>query len=81
METLRRPELRPGHVDKALLGAYALLALGFCLIVLSIYEVGGLFNLGLGLLVVHLGEIAVFAHEDRRRRWEEDVFRGLVDGP
>ena len=78
MHTLLRPDVRPGRLDGPEVLAYVLLALGFVLIVLAIYEVGGLFNLGLGLAVVLAGEIVLFTHQARRLKREAEEFRRIV---
>ena len=54
--------------------ADALLLLGFVLMVLGIYEIGGLFDLGVGFAVLWTGALAALADMKRRRRDEEEAF-------
>jgi hypothetical protein len=79
METLRRPELRPSPIERLELLAYALLTTGFVLMVLGIFEVGGLFNVGLGFGMVWIGCFTMFAGDRRLLRNEEDEFRRQLD--
>jgi uncharacterized membrane protein YiaA len=76
MDTLRRPDVRRPSIGFQEILADALLVTGFVLIVLGIYEIGGLFNLGLGFAVFWLGAIVALA--DMRRKeddLEEELFR------
>ncbi len=76
MDTLRRPDIRMPSIGFQEILADALLVTGFVLMVLGIYEIGGLFNLGLGFAVFWLGAIVAFA--DMRRKegdLEEEFFR------
>jgi hypothetical protein len=81
METLRRPELVPGRIRVWQLVGEVLMVLGFAGIVLGIYEVGGVFVLGLGLALVWAGMIVSFQHERRQREREDEAFRWVVTGP
>ena len=74
MDTLRRPELRPGRIDRLDLLGYGLLSIGYGLMVLGIYEIGGLASLGVGFLVIWIGAIIILARE-RTRQWP----RGPLD--
>jgi hypothetical protein len=47
--------------------------------VLGIFEVGGLFNVGLGFGMVWLGCFTMFAGDRRLLRNEEDEFRRQLD--
>ena len=76
MDTLRRPDIRRPSIGPQELLADALLAVGFVLMVLGIYEIGGLFNFGLGFAVLWVG--AIIALADMRRKdddLEEEFFR------
>ena len=76
MDTLRRPEIRRPSIGFQEILADALLVIGFALMVLGIYEIGGLANLGLGLAVFWVGAIVALA--DMRRKdddLEEEFFR------
>lgn len=76
MDTLRRPDIRRPAIGFREILADALLIVGFVLMVLGIYEIGGLFNLGVGFVVLWVG--AVIALADMRRKsddLEEAFFR------
>jgi hypothetical protein len=81
METLRRPELVPGRLHVWRLVGEILLLVGFAGVVLGIYEVGGLFVLGLGFASVWAGTIVSFLQERRRREHEDEAFSWVVNGP
>ena len=76
MDTLRRPDIRRPSIGFREILADALLIAGFVLMVLGIYEIGGLFNFGLGFVVLWVGAIVALA--DMRRKdddLEEAFFR------
>ena len=76
MDTLRRPDIRRPSIGFREILADALLIAGFVLMVLGIYEIGGLFNFGLGFVVLWVGAIVALA--DMRRKdddMEEEFFR------
>lgn len=79
MDTLRRPDVRKPSIGLWELLADALLVVGFVLMVLGIYEIGGLFNFGLGFAVFWMGAIAALA--DMRRKIEdmEELFFRIVE--
>jgi hypothetical protein len=74
MDTLRRPDIRKPSIGVGELLADALLIAGFVLMVLGIYEIGGLFNLGLGFAVVWTGALVSLADMRRRARDEQEEF-------
>jgi hypothetical protein len=74
MDTLRRPDVRMPSIGFRELLADALLITGFVLMVLGIYEIGGLFNLGLGFAVLWVGAIIAFADMTRKTRGLEEAF-------
>lgn len=74
MDTLRRPDIRMPSIRIGELVADALIVLGFVLMVLGIYEIGGLFNLGAGFAVLWTGALAALADMNRRFRDEEEAF-------
>jgi hypothetical protein len=59
--------------------ADALLIAGFVQMVLGIYEIGGLFNLGMGFAVLWAGAFAALADIIRRLREEEEAFFRIAD--
>ena len=76
MDTLRRSDVRMPSIVFRELVADALLIAGFVLMVLGIYEIGGLFNLGLGFAVIWLGAIVALADMHRKEDdLEEEFFR------
>jgi uncharacterized membrane protein len=81
MKTEPMPEVQARRFDPWTVAGNALLALGFVAIVLGIYELGGLFALGLGVALVWVGMVAAFAGEQRRQEREDETFRWVVSGP
>jgi hypothetical protein len=79
MDTLSRPDTRAPFVGLRELLAYALLTAGFVQMVLGIYEIGGLFNVGVGLAVFWAGALAALADMSRRRHDEEEAFFRIAD--
>ena len=79
MDTLRHPRIRMPSLRLREIVADALLSVGFVLMVLGIYEVGGLFNLGVGLAVLWAGGLAAFADMRRLSRDEEEAFLRITD--
>jgi hypothetical protein len=80
VKTEPRPEVRARRFDPWTVTGNALLALGFVAIVLGIYELGGLFALGLGFALVWVGMVVAFAGEQRRLEREDETFRWVVSG-
>jgi hypothetical protein len=81
VETLRRPEIHPSRTIPWDLIADAIGVLGIAAIVLAIFEIGGLFGMGLGFSLVWVAMIVRFRWE---RGWADrldDEFRSIVDGP
>ena len=74
MDTLRRPDIRVPSIRLRELIADALLLVGFVLMVLGIYEIGGLFNLGVGFAVLWAGALVALYDMTRRFRDEEEAF-------
>lgn len=74
MDTLRRPDIHRPSVGFREIAADALLIAGFVLMVLGIYEIGGLFNLGLGFAVFWVGAIAALADMQRKTDDLEEAF-------
>ena len=72
MDTLTRAARTGRRRGLALVGP-ALVALGFLLMTLGILEIGGLFNVGVGLVTTIGGSVVVFAGEGR---WPSDPLDG-----
>jgi uncharacterized membrane protein YiaA len=78
MDTLRRPEIRKPVIGFREILADALLVVGFVLMVLGIYEIGGLFNLGVGFAVFWAGAIAALADMRRQSDELEEAFFRII---
>jgi hypothetical protein len=59
--------------------AYAVIALGVGLMVLGIFEIGGLFNIAVGIVATCLGSLLAFAEEETIDREEEGFTRSVRD--
>jgi hypothetical protein len=60
--------------------ASALVAVGFLVLILGILEIGGLFNVGVGLVLTQAGCVVLFADEARRSSsLEDELLRDLED--
>ena len=77
MDTLHRTEARTAQAGGLELGGQALIVVGFVLMTLGMFEIGGLFNIGLGLAAVVAGCVALFSGENRRGLDEEAFLRQL----
>ena len=78
MDTLRRPEIRKPVIGLREILADALLVVGFVLMVLGIYEIGGLLNLGVGFAVFWVGAIAALADMRRKSDDLEEAFFRII---
>jgi hypothetical protein len=78
MDTLRRPEIRKPVIGFREILADALLVAGFVLMVLGIYEIGGLFNLCVGFAVFWVGAIAALADMRRKSDELEEAFFRII---
>ena len=78
MDTIRRPEIRKPVIGFREILADALLVVGFVLMVLGIYEIGGLFNLGVGFAVFWVGAIAALADMRRQSDELEEAFFRII---
>ena len=78
MDTLRRPEIRKPVIGFREILADALLVVGFVLMVLGIYEIGGLLNLGVGFAVFWVGAIAALADMRRQSDELEEAFFRII---
>ena len=79
MDTLRRPDIRRPSIGFQEILADALLIAGCVLMVLGIYEIGGLFNLGLGFVVLWVGAIVALADMHRKDDDLEEAFFRIVE--
>jgi hypothetical protein len=53
---------------------YLVLAAGFVVMALGMFEIGGLFAVGVGFVVVIAGCVAVFARSSRADTLDEEAF-------
>jgi hypothetical protein len=79
MDTLRRPDIRMPSIGRRELLADGLLIAGLVQMVLGIYEIGGLFNIGVGFAVVWAGALVAFSDMTRRLREEREAFFRIAD--
>jgi hypothetical protein len=74
------PRGSPGSTRGLELLAYAIVGVGFVLMLLGIFEIGGLFNIAIGFAAVWIGGLLILSAERRRRRRvEDDLMRRLED--
>ena len=78
MDTLRRPDIRRPSIGFREILADALLIVGFVLMVLGIYEIGGLFNIGVGFIVLWAGAILALADMRRKSNDLEEAFFRII---
>ena len=75
MDTLDRSIARTPPATKIEIVGYAMVAVGYVVMTLGILEIGGLFNVVLGLAVAWAGCVLMFLGEERREFDEEAEFR------
>ena len=75
MDTLDRSVARTPPATKIEIVGYALVAVGYVVMTLGILEIGGLFNVALGLAAAWAGCVLMFLGEERREFDEEAEFR------
>lgn len=75
MDTLDRSVARTPPATKIEIVGYGLVAVGYVVMTLGIVEIGGLFNVVLGLAVAWTGCVLMFLGEERREFDEEAEFR------
>jgi hypothetical protein len=75
MDTLDRSVARTPPATKIEIVGYALVAVGYVVMTLGILEIGGLFNVVLGLAAAWTGCVLMFLGEERREFDEEAEFR------
>jgi hypothetical protein len=79
MDTLDRSVARTPPATKLELAGYVLVAIGYVVMTLGILEIGGVFNVVLGLAVAWAGCVLMFVGEGRREFEEEAEFRKQLD--
>jgi hypothetical protein len=69
MQTETKPrELQPSPLPPVILLAWCMIVAGFVLTVLGIYEIGGLFNLGIGFFLIVAGSMPVLLRAGKDQR-------------
>lgn len=79
METLDRPAARTRPRVRLELVGFGLVVAGYVAMTLGILEIGGVFNVVLGLVVTWVGTLMVFWGEGRQDRLDEAAFRRQLD--
>ncbi|MCI0637090.1 MAG: hypothetical protein L0206_24715 [Actinobacteria bacterium] len=79
MITSDRSESRTTHVRTLEILGYGLIAVGFVLMALGVLEIGGVFNIGLGLALVVVGAPLMFGRRSEPELDEEEFMRQLED--
>ena len=79
METLDRPAARTRPRVRIDFVGFGLVIAGYAAMTLGILEIGGVFNIVLGLAVTWLGTLMVFWGEGRQDRLDEAAFRRQLD--
>jgi hypothetical protein len=79
MITSDRSESRTTHIRTLEIVGYGLIAIGFVLMALGVLEIGGLFNVGLGLMLVMVGAPMMFGRSDEPELDEKAFMRQLED--
>jgi hypothetical protein len=79
METLDRPAARTRPRLRLELIGFGLVVAGYVAMTLGILEIGGLFNVVVGLTVTWIGTLTLFWGEGRQDRLDEAAFRRELD--
>lgn len=79
METLDRPAARTRPRVRLDLVGFGLVVAGYVLTTLGILEIGGVFNIVVGLTVAWVGCVTMFAGEGREDHFVEAEFRRQLD--
>ena len=79
METLDRPAARTRPRVRLELVGFGLVVAGYIAMTLGILEIGGVFNVVLGLAVAWVGCLMMFWGEGRQDRLDEAAFRRQLD--
>ena len=79
MDTLDRPVARTKPRVRLDLVGFGLVVAGYIVLTLGILEIGGVFNIALGLAVAWVGCVTMFAGEGREDHFVEAEFRRQLD--
>jgi hypothetical protein len=79
VDTLNRLVSRTAPAGRIERAGFAAVVVGYVLMTLGILEIGGLFNVVLGLFATSVGCVLMFAREERREFEEEAEFRRQLD--
>ena len=79
MITADRSESRTRRLRAVEFVGYGSIAIGFVLMALGVLEIGGLFNVGLGLVLVIVGAPLMFGRSAEPELDEEEFLRQLED--
>ncbi len=79
MDTLNRSMARTPPATKLELLGFAIVAVGYVVMTLGIFEIGGLLNVALGLAAAWVGCVVMFVGEERREFDEEAEFRRQLE--
>ena len=79
METLDRPAARTRPNVRLDLVGFGLVVAGYAVMTLGVLEIGGVFNVVVGLAVAWLGCVTMFVGEGREDRFTEAEFRRQLD--
>jgi hypothetical protein len=79
VDTLNRLVSRTAPAGRIERAGYTAVVAGYLLMTLGILEIGGLFNVVLGLFATSAGCVLMFAREERREFEEEAEFRRQLD--
>ena len=79
MLTTDRSGSRTTRLRTLEVAGYGLIAIGFILMALGVLEIGGLFNVGLGLALVMVGAPMLFSRSAEPELDEKEFMRQLED--
>ena len=79
MDTLDRSPARTTPSKRVEHAGFALVAVGYAVMTLGILEIGGVFNIVVGLAAAWTGCLLMFAGEGRRESDDVEEFRRQLD--
>jgi hypothetical protein len=79
MDTLDRSPARTTPSKRVENAGFALVAVGYAVMTLGILEIGGVFNIVVGLAAAWTGCLLMFAGEGRRESDDVEEFRRQLD--